>query len=274
MQLDTQQIEDIVEGKLSIPALRCHHFYAELDKIFIKAKADNNFIYIKEPINLCKLEDGRYVSDHYLIFKDQGELMIFHREAGYEDTLKATPGFHKLMLKFFKPVNPGEKIEQHAGVYIARLLRSYLHVFAQPLGDTLTLMQAISDEDFATLEKDFKQLRPTCFETLEALESSVASQMNNSPTIKIIEVEGVYTAVVEESHLKGFQIMVGQHQGDYVYSFLSKCPGQANLDMKQLYEKLTNQPLPNELKRIIAYAYKLAIGNTKHEQSCKNTCHY
>lgn len=276
MQLTEQQIDDIVEGKLNIPALSRYHFYAPLDAIFAKAQADQNFIHIPDNSEIFNLPDGRFVSTHFLIFKDQGELMVFHNEAGHDETLRATPGFMKLIHKFFKPVKKGEEIEagKHNArfIYRGRLLRSYIHVFGDPVDRDLMLMDAISEEDYLRLQEDFEVLKPQVFNTLEMLEADIANEPQFGLTYKLIKVEGVYNVVVEESQNLGFQIMVGESEGRRIYSFLSHNRfSQTNLNMKELYENITKQSLPNELKRIIAFAYTLATGKMNHDKLTENS---
>lgn len=275
MQLTEQQINDIVEGKVAIPALSPYHFYGELDKIFTKARADQNFTRIENGEEFYQLADGRFISDHFLILKDKGEMIILHNEAGYDPSLRATPNFPLLLQKFFKPLNKNEEIEnvkadtQH--IYRVRLLRSYMHIFSNPAHRDLHLTQEVSEEDFLKLQKDFDGLNPEVFDTVDLLEQTINQQSNNGPICKLMKVEGVYTVVVEESRDLSFQIMLGQKEGRRMYSFISNNRfTSGNLNMKELYEKLTNQPLPNELKRIIAYAYKLAIGNTRHDKFTKD----
>lgn len=275
MQLTEQQINDIVEGKVAIPALSPYYFYGELDKIFAKARADQNFTCIENGEEFYQLADGRFISDHFLILKDKGEMIILHNEAGYDPSLRATPNFPLLLQKFFKPLNKDEEIENVKGdtqhMYRVRLLRSYMHIFSDPAHRELHLTQEVSEEDFLELQKDFDGLNPEVFDTVDLLEQTLNQQSDNGPICKLMKVEGAYIVVVEESQHLSFQIMLGQKEGRRLYSFISNNRfTNGNLNMKELYEKLTNQPLPNELKRIIAYAYKLAIGNMKHDKFTKD----
>lgn len=275
MQLTEQQINDIVEGKVAIPALSPYYFYGELDKIFAKARADQNFTHTENGEEFYQLADGRFISDHFLILKDKGEMIILHNEAGYDPSLRATPNFPLLLQKFFKPLNKDEEIENVKGdtqhMYRVRLLRSYMHIFSDPAHRELHLTQEVSEEDFLELQKDFDGLNPEVFDTVDLLEQTLNQQSDNGPICKLMKVEGAYIVVVEESQHLSFQIMLGQKEGRRLYSFISNNRfTNGNLNMKELYEKLTNQPLPNELKRIIAYAYKLAIGNMKHDKFTKD----
>lgn len=268
MQLTEQQINDIVEGKVVIPALSPYHFYGELDKIFAKARADQNFTRIENGEEFYQLADGRFISDHFLILKDKGEMIILHNEAGYDPSLRATPNFPLLLQKFFKPLNKDEEIENAKAntrhMYRVRLLRSYMHIFGDPAHRDLHLTQEVSEEDFLKLQEDFDSLNPEVFDTIDLLEQAINHQSVNGPIYKLMKVEGVYTVVVEESQYLSFQIMLGQKEGRRLYSFIShnRFTG-GNLNMKELYEKVTNKPLSIELKRIISYAY-IAAGNFKH----------
>jgi len=276
MQLTEQQINDIVEGKVAIPALSPYHFYGELDKIFAKARVDQNFTRIENGEEFYQLADGRFISDHFLILKDKGEMIILHNEAGYDPSLRATPNFPLLLEKFFKPLNKDEEIESAKAnaryVYRVRLLRSYMHIFGDPAHRDLHLTQEVSEEDFLKLQEDFDALNPEVFDTIELLEQTIGNQSDNGPVYKLMKVEGAYTVVVEESQYLSFQIILGQKEGRRLYSFIShnRFTG-SNLNMKELYEKLTKNSLPNELKRIIAYAYTLAVGNWKNDEDIGTT---
>lgn len=265
MQLTEQQMDDVLQGKTPIRALRRHHFYMELDKVFIKARNDSAFKKIDDNTHLSDLPDGRFISPHLLVLKLGSEMMVFHREEGYEDSLRATANYTRVMGTYFSPMNKGEKLvvkDQH--MIHARLLRSYMHVFNPPIDYSDSLSTIIPLEDYERLKDDFDKAGVTHFDNLDTLDGYVKLTAPKLGTFEILELDGVYTLVIEESNTYGLQILLTNKNGRCVYNFISHNLSRAQeLNIAELYEKVTNKPLSIELKRIISYAY-IAAGNFKH----------
>lgn len=258
MELTAEYIQNIVDGRLTLPLACEFDFHMETEKVIKKAKSDKRFIYINKALfvwDLIGYDDGRYVGDEFVGFKLGNEWVLFV-ENETQSLMIGTDRVDKVIDAYFTDVNTKDNTFTKA-----RMLKTYFHYYPNTKQTEVVRRRrrVISDEEFKKLADMFKTQDFTEFKTADELSKYYDELPDNSPTISVLKIDDTYTFMVKQDQNVGFHFILANKDNLNILEFSYYPRKESPTDpfsFLDVYKQACPEGMPEVMKFLIAHCFR------------------